>query len=195
MKFHVVTAMHACKGVLRRDMQSTPLLEADAIMYDSVLPKEEFSGGQALKREAFTATFDSLVTRGVVLECCNTAAIMCLEIDDWVGFGILYLSGRLPPIEQKYCMNYQSRMKTDKWCLPLPPLEIMPRPLFYYTMYKTGGPEGQEWFAKAEELVKKANALGAAVMNIIGLPKESDDGGTTTQESGSSSPYLPREGS
>lgn len=56
-------------------------------------------------------------------------------IDNIVGLGMLILSGENLETEQEFCHDFQKRIYSPYWSLPVPPLEISPRPMVYYVVF------------------------------------------------------------
>ena len=91
-------------------------------------------------------------------------AIFKLCIPDKVGIGGLFLSGKLPSIETKYCLDFQKRTYRDtkeQVRKEIPPLEIDKRPLFYYTVFNLNDNvmEDIDW----KKLLIWTNGLGLVI--------------------------------
>lgn len=89
------------------------------------------------------------------------AAICNIHMAGIVGLACLFLSGRVPKIEQKFCRNFQKYLGDKAVC---PPLEIDSRPLFYYIIFNLD--ETDLWKTSANELLLWSHGIGISVLNL-----------------------------
>jgi hypothetical protein len=97
-------------------------------------------------------------------------AILYFYVPDTLGINLLMLPN--DHIQgQKYAIKFMHMiagacMNTKaKWRLPIPPLEIARRPLFYYVVYRmAGAATGEEWDSLANTAISRANAAGIALL-------------------------------
>lgn len=122
-------------------------------------------------------TVDSLVPTkahshlGVALVDLVVSPWLGVGQSPWLGVGTLVLSGRDPPSETQYCLDFMSRCRwqdprKNVWCLPLPPLEIESRPLLYHVLYRLNGPK-QGLDELVEKCVPYMNATGLAFIKFL----------------------------
>lgn len=103
------------------------------------------------------------------------AAIVRYEVKNIVGIGCLVLGGN-GYVEQRFCKKFQQRtnFKNDfqQWCLPIPPLEIVSRPLLYYAVYRMSNCLGTtKWLKFAKETVELVNGAGVLLLQHFCKPQ------------------------
>jgi len=160
MSFHVVSVICPRNDFSRRQMELDAETEEVARYYHALL---------LTSMGDLSVNFKDVKIKGCVMEHHEDMAIMNLEVGNRLGMGTLVLGGKKEGSrrEQKYCIKFMSRLaKTFR--LPIPPLEIMPRPLFYYVLFRLGDDQGSEWYDLVENVVQKANGLGIAFLKLRG---------------------------
>lgn len=160
MNFHIVITTAKEAEWQRKDCVSDADTEEIACYYGTLL-----QCGADL-----TLNFEDGKIKGFVIEHSYDTAIMNLEIEGKLGLGILILGGNKASSreEQRYCKLFSKKMGFAKWYLPMPPLEIESRPLFYYVLFKlTNDYElEQEWDDLVERVISRANGLGVAFLSV-----------------------------
>lgn len=163
MNFHTVLAVVPRLDVVRRDWEVNENTDSIAKRYQEKLP---------VRRGDVTVDFADSPTKATIFSASKVgAAITDLEVEGIVGIGGLVLAGKSSRQEQRYAIRFMQNMervmKPSKWHVPLPPLEVETRPLFYYVLFRLGGPGGEAWYEIAEKVIRRANGLGVALLRSL----------------------------
>lgn len=80
----------------------------------------------------------------------------CLYLLNDVGYG------------QKYALHFQKRCArfAERWSLPLTPLEVDSRPLFYYVFFDLEG-DRSVWKQVAPDMMEVLNGIGLGLLRVV----------------------------
>lgn len=168
MEFHTVLAIENTDGLARKTWQSDPLMEVIAKNYFDCLPKKK--GG--IDQGEFSAVVSGLVYTGKVDKSSRSCVILRVK-DEFSRsqLSTLILTGRLTTIEQKYCVRFMKDHVTDRWRLPIPPLEFEPRPLAYNVLGRLKATE-LEWDAVVKRMIENMKGLTLAVLQCLDVKQK-----------------------
>ena len=163
MNFHTITTTAKMADWQRRDCTVDAETEETARYYGAVL-----LGG----KKDLGLRFDEVTLKCWMLEHSHDVAIMNLEVTDELGMGMLILGGThaASKREQVYCKRFSKVMgfHNPDWYLPMPPLEIESRPLFYYVLFRLEREPGA-WEDLATKVIRRANGLGIAFLRYASV--------------------------
>lgn len=84
-----------------------------------------------------------------------------------VGLGMLVLTGKQPNRERRYCHDFFERNRHinmddgSRWEMPLPPVQLVERPLLYYIYFYISG-EYVDFESRIKESKPYTDAIGLA---------------------------------
>jgi len=130
----------------------------------------DFYTGKLGRNTDLEAVFELTGLDGKVLEYTKFGTMITkFDMPGIVALAGLFVMGQVPKVDQKFCRLFQERCGkfSDKWKLPMPPMEFEPRPLFFYVVFNLDG--GDLWKTACSELILRANGLGLALMRQQGI--------------------------
>lgn len=162
-KFHTVSVTAPSDEWVRDDWTVDEKMDQFAQLYAKYLPTQ---------RGRLDLPYDDLNTEVTLVNATKQgAAILHLEVPKIVGIGMLVMSGYDAAADTHYAKRFMKKCSSIAWRLPLPPLEVENRPLFYYALFRLSeAVEGQKWFDLADRVVRKANSLGVALLRSSDCP-------------------------
>lgn len=103
-----------------------------------------------------------------VVECTRhsergAALYNVYTVDEVFGASTLIFTGRNPETEAEFCRDFQACMRCPPWRLPLPPMEVAVRPLFFTVTFHTAPPHSQ-FLHYLTASVPYLNGIGLAVL-------------------------------
>ncbi len=165
--FHQVHAFSEEPELFRQDVEKPDMIAVETSDY--------FTG--KIKRNAFLPISFGKTDLTMNVHHFSKFGTMICTVDiktDSPGLTVgaigLFLTGQVPGVDQRFCGIYQKSIGETfgrAWRLPVPPMEIESRPLFFYTILNLDG--GTVWKKASEELIQRANGIGWALMRQQGL--------------------------
>lgn len=155
--FHTITAIAPGVDYTQKTLNVEGDIQKFASMYQCHMP---------IRRGDVTVSFADVAVRATVLEASRYgAARISMEAKGKLGLSGLILGGKSPIVDDRFIKRFMRRNARTEWRLPIPPLEISRRPLFYYAIFGfNDSMSGQDWYDLVENVTKKSNGLGVALL-------------------------------